>query len=215
MLIRGHTLQAALRMQGVDGVLQALQFAFQGSQARVASLQQAGLKPTVEMFDAALTLRLSGRDQNRLDTETQTDPQNPRKITGGRTPADYFACVVELHLGWQAEGLPALAQEVEHDLRLAGAVDFQAHGTIEGVLADEDVVALPVAFQVDRANAVHLMQLIRFVGLRHRIGRIGHEGREPNLGHTDAIALQDAFDRAGWATVERAKPAIRLKWHWP
>ena len=75
MLSRGQALQAALRMLGIDGVLQALQFAFQGRQARVAPLQQAGLKPAVEVFELTIALRLGGRDQNRLDAEAQTDAQ--------------------------------------------------------------------------------------------------------------------------------------------
>lgn len=172
MLFGGQASQALLDMLGVDGVLQALQFAFQGAQLGVMALEQARLEPAVEMFDTAIALRACRWDQHRLGSEAQAQAQNAGEVTGGGSPADDLTGIIELHLGRDAQGFPALAQEVDNGFHLAGTVDFQAHGAIEDVFASENVVTLPLAFQVDGADAVHLMELIRVVNLRSGISRV-------------------------------------------
>jgi hypothetical protein len=70
MLCRGQASQAWLDMLGIHSIFQALQFAFQGAHLGVVALKQAWLKPAVEVLDAAIVLRATGRDQQRFDPET-------------------------------------------------------------------------------------------------------------------------------------------------
>lgn len=152
-----------------------------------------------------MALRTGGWDQDRLDAKAQADTEHPGEIAGRGSPAHPFAGIVELDLSRQAQRLPALAQEVENNLRFAGAVEFQANGTLEGIYADEDVVPLPVALQVDRADAVNLMELIGLVGGWRRVSWVGNEGGQPHFGNADAIALEHPFDgpQAGqWPKVQ-------------
>jgi hypothetical protein len=81
--------------------------------------------------------------------------------------------VVGLHLGQAPEVFPTLAQEVEDDFHLARAVDSQANGAIEDILGDEEIVALPFAFEIERADGVHLMELVGLFGRWGGIGRAG------------------------------------------
>lgn len=171
ILNRGQAFQARLWVLCVDRLLQPLEFAFQGAQVRVPTLEQAWLEPAVEMLDAPIAVGSSRWDEHRLDAEAQAQADGAGEIAGRWPPADDFAGIVELHLQGAAQAFPALAQEVEDRLHLAGAVDSQANRTIEDVLADKDVVPLPLAFEINGAHAIHLMELIGFVGVGNGIGR--------------------------------------------
>ena len=85
-------------MLRVDGVLQALQFAFQSAQLGVVTLKQTWLKPPVEILDTAVALRATGRDQEWFDPEAQTHAQHPGEIAGRHAPTNDFAGIVELDL---------------------------------------------------------------------------------------------------------------------
>ncbi len=183
-------------MLRVDGFFQPVEFALQRAQLRVVPLEQTRLEPAVEMFDAALALRVGGRDEHRLHAKPQTQAQDPREVARGRAPAYYFAGIVELGLSGQAKALPALAQEAEDNLHLAGPVDSQANGAIVEVLADEDVVPLPLAFEVDRADAIHLMELVGLVGLGDGIGVVGQVGRQVHTRRGHPIAFEDSLEGA-------------------
>jgi hypothetical protein len=78
----------------------------------------------------------------------------------------------------QAEVLPACAQEAQNDLHFAGTVQFLADCTVVDVFAGENVVALPVAFEIERTNRIHLVQLIRVGDLRFGIGAASQVRRQ-------------------------------------
>jgi hypothetical protein len=64
-------------------------------------------------------VRAGRRDEDRLDPEAQAQPDDPRQIPGGRSPAEELARVVELDLLGPTQVLPALAQEGQDGLHLA------------------------------------------------------------------------------------------------
>ena len=100
-------------MLRIDALFQALQFAFQSTGLGVVTLKQTRLEPAVKMLHAAVPLRATGRDQQRLGPEAQAQTQHTREIASGRSPPDDFASIVELDLFRQSQILPALAQEVK------------------------------------------------------------------------------------------------------
>src|SRR5688572_16081849 len=134
------------------------------------TLEQAWLEPAIEVFHAPVAVGLRRWDQYQLGSEAQTQPNDSRKITCGRSPADDFAGVVELDAGRATEALPAFAQEVENGFHLAGTVDSQANRAIVGVFADENIVPLPLTFEINGTDAVYLMKLIGLVHFGCRIG---------------------------------------------
>ncbi len=127
-------MQTALRVLGVDGLLQALQFALQSCQLGVAPLQQAGLKPPVEVFDDALALRLRGWDENRVDSKAQTDPQDPRQITVGKAQPTTSRTLSNGTWTGRLRVFQYSLRKSKHDFHFAGAVEFQAHFAIEGAI---------------------------------------------------------------------------------
>jgi hypothetical protein len=88
-------------------------------------------------------------------------------------PQAAIARVVELDLTWPAERLPALAEEGEGFVHVPGLGQAQADGAIEGILADPDVVALPLALEVERPYQIDLVEFIRLLRLGCRIGLAG------------------------------------------
>ena len=104
--------------------------------------------------------------------QAQTETQDPRKRTRSGSPTDDFARIVELDLGWETQGLPALTQEGQNGVHLAGAVDSQANGAIKNVLSDQDVVPLPLALEIDRAPSIDLMKLIGLLGRGCRVAEV-------------------------------------------
>jgi hypothetical protein len=58
----------------VDRLLQPRQFAPQVARPGVAPVEQPRLEPAVEVLDAAIELRLPGRDEDRPDAEARAQP---------------------------------------------------------------------------------------------------------------------------------------------
>ena len=179
----GQIPQAWRRMLGVDGFLQAMQLALESSQAGVGPLKQAHCESTVEVLDSTVALRASRWNEDWRDAKATTQKGDPRKVTGHRPPSNELAGVVELALERTTKGLPALAQELQDGLHFARALDSQANSAspaptaqqvrVEGIPADQYVVPLPVAFQVNRADTIDLVQLMGVFGLRGEIGKSG------------------------------------------
>ena len=180
---------------GVDRVLQPLELQTQGADPREVTLEETGLQPSVEVFDAALAPGFGGWDEHRLDPEAQTQPQHPRQVAGRRTPAHELAGIVELDHAGSAEGLPAVAEKGQDRLLLAGTAQFPAHGAVEDVLARPQVVPLALPQEVDQADAIDLMDVVGIEGLRRGIGVARDQGRKPDPRHAHAVALKHSFDR--------------------
>src|SRR5258708_38543327 len=106
ILLGRQPTEARMDMLRVDRVLQALQFADQRAGTAEVPLEQPRLKPAVEVFDAALPLRPSGRGERRLDAKAQAQPDDGRQVAGRWPPTDELARIVELHLLRPAEALP-------------------------------------------------------------------------------------------------------------
>lgn len=170
-----------MNMLSGDHLLQSLQFALQLSRPRISSLEQMHLKPAVEILNRPIVLRPVGRNEDGFDAKAQTKANDPREIAGGGSPAHEFASIVELNLGGPTQVLPTFAQELQNVVHFAGTAQSQANGTVEDIFAKRlllsvahiGVVALPVAFEVDGAYQIHLMQLIGVVGLGTWIAVLG------------------------------------------
>src|SRR5262245_31885759 len=106
-------------------------------------LEERLLEPAVEVLHRAVERGLPFRDEHRADTEAQAEPDHPAQGAGRRSPSGQFAGVIELDLLRTPQLLPALAEEPQHLVHAARADQAQADGTVEGVLAHPDVVALP------------------------------------------------------------------------
>src|SRR5262249_21787934 len=183
----------------VDRLLEPRQLPPQVTRPGVAPVEQPRLEPAVEVLDAAVELRLPGRDEHRPDAEVQAEPDDPRQGACRRPPAGQLAGVVELDLLGEAQVLPALPKEPEDLVHAAGGGQAQADGAVEGVLADPDVVAVAAPLEVDRPHQVDLVQLVGGPGLRPRVllARQQRGQADPRRGY--AVAPQDALDepRAG------------------
>src|SRR5262249_10534068 len=93
-----------------------------------------------------------------------------------------------------AQLLPARAEEPQDLVQAAGRGQAQANGAVEGVLADPEVVAVPVSLEVDRPHQVDLVQFVGGPSLRAGVLLAGQQRglADPRRGQT--IALQDALD---------------------
>ena len=98
MLSRGQTTDPRLNMLMIDCLLQAQQFALEGTDLGVMALKQTRLEPTVEVLDTAIVLWLARRDQKRFDPKAQAQAQYPRQVARCRSPAHDLAGIVELNL---------------------------------------------------------------------------------------------------------------------
>ena len=98
MLSWGQTTDLRLNMLLIDCLLQAQQFALEGTDLGVMALKQTRLEPTVEVLDTAIVLRLAGRDQKRFDPKAQAQAQYPGQVARCRSPANDLAGIVELNL---------------------------------------------------------------------------------------------------------------------
>ena len=161
------------------------------------SLEQTRLEPAVEVLHAAVELGLPFRDEDRLDAEPQAQADDPRQVACRRSPAAQLAGVVELDLGRPAQVLPTLAEEPEDLVHAAGIDQAQADGAIEGVLAHPDVIAVAAALEVDRPDQIDLVELVGGPGLRAGILLAWQRWGQPDLGQSQAVALQEAIDSAG------------------
>src|SRR5262245_40053346 len=106
------------------------------------ALKQRLLEPAVEVLDAAVELRFSFRDEDGADAVAQAQPNHPRQSARRLPPAAQLAGVVELDLRRPAQILPALAEEPQHLVHLAGTGQAQADSAVEDILAHPDVVAV-------------------------------------------------------------------------
>src|SRR5512144_720760 len=137
---------------GVDRLLQSVPLPTQVARPPEAPLQQRLLEPAVEVLHAAVELRLPFGNEHRADTEAETEPDHPRQGPRRGSPAGQFAGIVELDLLRSAQVLPAFAEEPEDLVHAAGGGQAEADGTVEGVLAHPDVVAVAPPLEVERPH---------------------------------------------------------------
>jgi hypothetical protein len=86
-----HCVWCSAGVLRIDSLFQPLQFAFQSTNLRVMTLKQTGLKPTVEVLNAAVALWTTWRNQERFDAEAQAQAQNTGEVLRSGTPANNFA----------------------------------------------------------------------------------------------------------------------------
>src|SRR5271165_2101971 len=166
-VLRWHlAVEPRVNVLRVDRLRQPRQLPPQVARPPETPLQQRLLKPAVEVLHAAVELGLPSRDEYGADVEAQTEPDHPRQGARRRPPAGQLAGVVELDLLRPAQVLPALAEEPEDLVHAAGAGQTQADGTVEDVLADPDVVAVPAALEVDGPDEIDLVEFVGRPGLR-------------------------------------------------
>src|SRR5262249_15208588 len=194
VLRRGQTSQPRMDVLGVDRLLQPCQLPPQVTRPTEVALEQWLLKPAVEVLNAAVELRLSFRDEHRADAVAQAQPDHPTQRARRRSPASQFAGVVELDLFGPTQILPAFAEEPEHLVHATRVGQTQADGTVEGILAHPDVVAVRVALEVDRP---HEIDLVEFVG-GPRLGSgpllTWQQRSQADSRCGQAVAFQDTFD---------------------
>src|SRR5512135_2785998 len=180
----------------IDRLLQSCQLPPQVAWPGVAPVEQPRLEPAVEVLDAAIELRLPGRDEDRPDAEPQAEPDHARQDPRRRPPPAQLAGVVQLDLFGDAEVLPTLPEEPEDLVPAAGGGQPQADGAVEGVLAHPDGVAVALPREVDRPSEIHLMELVGGPGLRagEFLTRQQWGKADPRRGQ--AVALQDTLDGA-------------------
>src|SRR6266702_3599945 len=205
MLCRRQTSQTRVDVLSVDCLLQPCQLPTQIARPLEVPLEQRLLEPAVEVLHTAVELRLPSGDEHGVDTEAQAEPDHPRQRARRRPPAGQFAGVVELNLLWDAEILPALAEEPQDLVHAAGVGQTQADGTVESVLADPDVVAVTAALEVDRPDQIDLVELGGGSGLRARPLLTWQQGSHADSRGSQAVAFQDALDGAlagEWADAQ-------------
>src|SRR5262249_36303560 len=169
VLCRRLASQLGMDMLRVDRLLQPRQFPAQVARPAEPPLEQRLLEPAIEVLDAAIELRLPGRDEHGADAEAQAEPDDARQGAGRLPPAGPLPAVVDLDLLRQPQVLPALAEEPQDFVHVAGGYQTQADGAIEGVLADPDVVAVAAPLEVDRPRQIDLVQFVGGPGLRSGI----------------------------------------------
>src|SRR5262249_55927296 len=77
-----------------------------------------------------------------------------------------------------------------------GVRQAQADGAVESVLTDPNVIAVPAAFQVDRADEIDLVQFVGGTGLRPGVLLAGQQRGQAHPRGRQAVAPQDALDGA-------------------
>src|SRR6516164_230862 len=197
VLCRCQAPEPGMDVLGVDRLLQPRQLPRQVARSPKPSLEPAGLEPAVEVLHAAVELRLPLGDEDRLDAEPQAQPDDPREIPCRRPPAAQLAGVVELDLGRPSQILPTFAEEPEDLVPATGIGQAQAEGAVEGILADPDGRAVAAALEVDRPDPIDLVELVRGPGLRAGILLARQQWDQPDLGQSQAVALQNPLDGAG------------------
>src|SRR5262249_26330752 len=110
------------------------------------------------MLTASCSRANSGRDEHGADAEPQAEPDHPRQGARRRPPARHLAGVVERNMLPQAQVLPLLAEEPQDLVNATGIRQPVADGTVEGILADPDRVAVTAAV-VEMASILYLPQL--------------------------------------------------------
>src|SRR5271170_1442918 len=178
----------------VDRLLQPRQFPPQVARSVELPLEERLLEPTVEVLHAAVELRFPLGDEHGADAEAQAEPDHPRQGACRWPPASQLAGVVELDLRRQAQILPALAAEPQHLVHATRADQAQADGTVEGVLADPDVVAVAAALEVDRPHQIDLVKLVGGPGLRARVVLPWQERGQADPRRGQVVALQNTLD---------------------
>jgi hypothetical protein len=93
------------------------------------------------------------------------------------TEATELAAVVELDFLRQAQLLPSVRQEIHDHVHLAAANELNVDGLVEDILADQEVVAGRVPFQVTRPHDIYLVHLVGVPCLRSWIFVAGYAGR--------------------------------------
>src|SRR5574338_229889 len=190
-------------MLRVHCILQTLQFAFESADASKMTLEQTWLEPAVKVLHASVVLRSGWWNEDRLDLKAQAQPDQPREIPCSGSPAQILASVIQLDLLRATERLPAIAQKVQNCLHFARTTQFQADGTIKHILADKNIVALLLPFQVNRTDQIHLMQLIGVLCLWRRIHVRRQETCQAHSRQGHTVSLQHALDGSG--TRDRTK----------
>ena len=133
------------------------------------SVYEQWLKPTIEILDRAIALRLALGDEDRLYSQAQAQANGTTEIASGKAEAAELAPVVELDLLRQAQLLPGMYQKVHHHVHFAAVDELDVDRLVENVFADRKVVAGGTPFQVTWPNDVNLMHVIRVPRLWPRI----------------------------------------------
>jgi hypothetical protein len=112
-------------------------------------------------------------------------------------------------LGDDHEVLPALAEELQDLVHLAGIGLVQADGLGEDVLAEPDVRAVPASLQVNRPNEVKLMEFVGRAGLAGRAIPGGdRSGASRTLGEIKPLLCSRRSMGAGWKASGHREPGV-------
>src|SRR5207249_2161099 len=138
-----------------------------------------------------LERRHPDRNEHGATATAQAQPARPRQGARRRPPAGQRAGVVERDLLRPAQVLPARAEEPQDFVPAAGAGQAQAHGAVEGLLADPEVVARASALEGDRPYPIDLVELVGGPGRGAGILLAWQQRRQADPWSGQAVAPQD------------------------
>ena len=128
MLRRRLALKPRVKVPGICGLLKSRKFPLQVDRPPVGLLERPLLEPAIEILLATVELRLAIRDERWTDAEEGAPSDHPRQGACRLPPAGQLKGVVELDLFRPAQALPALAEEPQDLVHLAGRGPAQAEG---------------------------------------------------------------------------------------
>lgn len=105
MLSRSQITNPRLSMLMVDRFLQTQRFPFEPTDLGLMALEQAWLKPGMEIFHGSIELGTIGRDQQQFAPKAQGQALHLGRIISSQTPSYDLDCIVELDLLWQTDVL--------------------------------------------------------------------------------------------------------------
>jgi hypothetical protein len=110
------------------------------TRASKRAIQERGLKPTVEIFNRAIILRLPWRDEDDLNPQSETHPNEATEQSRRSSKATKFAPIIKLDLLWNPSLLPGMYDKVDHGVHLPILGKFKEDRPVEHVLADQEII---------------------------------------------------------------------------
>src|SRR5271157_3407977 len=151
-------------------------------------------QPAVEMFDRSVAPWLVFGNISQIDAHQQSQSDKTTQRAGVRGQAKDIA-VVDLQNIGKTQPLPSAHYKCQDRFQPWFRLKFDKNGPVEDVPIDQEKPLPPRAFQVTRADQVHLVSLIAVRDMQGGIGARAGAGLRSKCGRRSAARLQDSHDR--------------------